>query len=119
MSRFLALFVESLQCTISGAIGGAADMPRARRAHQSGVNDPDCVKTPRGITAPGILGSMVMRRTKKRKNLSSARHHDQIRFRFHTTKTHSVTLTDEFIATHRATSRQRRGRVRSSVRGAL
>src|SRR3984893_4709515 len=40
MSPFLALFVESLQCTISGAIGGAADMPRARRAHQSDVNDP-------------------------------------------------------------------------------
>jgi hypothetical protein len=37
----LALFVESLQCTISGAIGGAADMPRARRAHQSDVNDPN------------------------------------------------------------------------------
>src|SRR5262249_10483426 len=30
-----------------------------------------------------------MRRAKKRKNLSSARHYDQIRFRFHTTKTHS------------------------------
>ena len=29
-----------------------------------------------------------MRRAKKRKNLSSARHYDQIRFRFHTTKTH-------------------------------
>jgi hypothetical protein len=62
-------------------------MPRASGAGRSDENDPDCVKTPRGITAPGILGSMVMRRTKKRKNLSSARHHDQIRFRFHTTKT--------------------------------
>ena len=41
LSPVLALFVESLQCTISGAIGGAADMPRARRAHQSGVNDPE------------------------------------------------------------------------------
>jgi hypothetical protein len=49
---------------------------------------PGCVKTLRGITAPGILGSTVMRRAKKRKNLSSARHYDQIRFRFHTTKTH-------------------------------
>jgi hypothetical protein len=29
----------------------------------------------------------IMRRAKKRKNLSSARHYDQIRFRFHTTKT--------------------------------
>ena len=49
--------------------------------------DPGCVKTLRGITAPGILGSTVMRRAKKRKNLSSARHYDQIRFRFHTAKT--------------------------------
>ena len=49
-------------------------------------NDPGCVKTLGGITAPGILGSTVMRRAKKRKNLSSARHYDQIRFRFHTTK---------------------------------
>jgi hypothetical protein len=29
--------------------------------------DPGCVKTLRGITAPGILGHMVMRRAKKRK----------------------------------------------------
>ena len=42
----------------------------------------------RGITAPGILGPMIMRRLKKRKNLSSARHYDQIRFRFRTAKTH-------------------------------
>src|SRR4029077_12033528 len=48
------------------------------------VHDPGCVKTLRGIIAPGILGSTVMRRAKKRKNLSSARHYDQIRFRFHT-----------------------------------
>src|SRR6516162_847346 len=46
--------------------------------------DPGCVKTLRGITAPGILGPTVTRRAKKRKNLSSARHYDQIRFRFHT-----------------------------------
>jgi hypothetical protein len=51
------------------------------------VRDPGCVKTLRGIIAPGILGSVVMRRAKKRKNLSSARHYDQIRFGFHTTKT--------------------------------
>ena len=50
---------------------------------------PGCVKTLGGITAPGILGSTVMRRAKKRKNLSSARHYDQIRFRFHTTKAQS------------------------------
>ena len=53
------------------------------------LNDPGCVKTLGGITAPGILGSTVMRRAKKRKNLSSARHYDQIRFRFHTTKAHN------------------------------
>ena len=53
------------------------------------ANDPGCVKTLGGITAPGILGSTVMRRAKKRKNSSSARHYDQIRFRFHTTKTRS------------------------------
>ena len=46
------------------------------------------VKTLGGITAPGILGPTVMRRAKKRRNLSSARHYDQIRFRFHTAKTH-------------------------------
>jgi hypothetical protein len=28
----MAFFVESLQCTILGAIGGAADMPRASGA---------------------------------------------------------------------------------------
>jgi hypothetical protein len=54
---------------------------------QNVADDPGCVKTLRGITAPGILGSTVMRRAKKRKNLSSARHYDQIRFRFHTAKT--------------------------------
>ena len=48
------------------------------------LNDPGCVKTLGGITAPGILGATVMRRAKKRRNLSSARHYDQIRFRFHT-----------------------------------
>ena len=51
------------------------------------VNDPGCVKTLRGITAPGILGYTVTLRAKKRKNLSCARHYDQIRFRFHTAKT--------------------------------
>jgi hypothetical protein len=42
------------------------------------------VKTRRGITTPGILSPVVMRRAKKRKNSSSARHYDQIRFRFYT-----------------------------------
>ena len=32
------------------------------------ADDPGCVKTLRGIIAPGILGSTVMRRAKKRKN---------------------------------------------------
>jgi hypothetical protein len=49
---------------------------------------PGCVKTLGGITAPGILGSTVMWRAKKRKNLSSARHYDQIGFRSYTTKAH-------------------------------
>ena len=62
-------------------------MIRQAKPAGSVENDPGCVKTLGGITAPGILGSTVMRRAKKRKNLSSARHYDQIRFRFHTTKT--------------------------------
>jgi hypothetical protein len=62
-------------------------MSRAGQVTRFGAHDPGCVKTLRGITAPGILGPMVMRRAKKRKNLSSGRHYDQIRFRFHTTKT--------------------------------
>jgi ABC transporter substrate binding protein len=63
--------------------------------------DPGCVKTLRGIIAPGILGSVVMRRAIRRKNLSSARHYDQIRFRFRTTKTrrrHSLTLRRSIFA---------------------
>jgi hypothetical protein len=63
-------------------------MPRPRAAYRSDAIDLGCVKTLRGITTPGILGPVVMRRAKKRKNLSSARHYDQIRFCFHTTKTH-------------------------------
>jgi hypothetical protein len=46
--------------------------------------DPGCVKTLRGINAPGILRLVVTLSAKKRKNSSSARCHDQIRFRFHT-----------------------------------
>ncbi len=63
-----------------------------RYMSQHGVNvayDPGCVKTLRGITVPGILGPVVMRRAKKHKNLSSARHYDQIGFRFRTAKTQS------------------------------
>ena len=54
---------------------------------QNVADDPGCVKTLSGITAPGISGSTVIRGAKKRKNLSSARHYDQIGFRFHTAKT--------------------------------
>jgi hypothetical protein len=63
-----------------------SQIPLAPRAPS--IHDPGCVKTLGGITAPGILGSTVMWRAKKRKNLSSARHYDQIGFRFYTTKTH-------------------------------
>ena len=58
-----------------------ADIPRCTRWSAMG---PGCMKTPRGITAPGILRLVVTLRAKKRKNSSSARCHDQIRFRFHT-----------------------------------
>src|SRR6516162_3339869 len=51
--------------------------------------DPGCVKSLRGISAPGILSPVVMRRVRKRENLSSARHYDQINFHFHTAKTQS------------------------------
>ena len=62
-------------------------MPALRGLAAMSQFDPGCVKTLRGITAPGILGYTVTLRAKKRKNLSSARHYDQIRFRFHTAKT--------------------------------
>src|SRR5215471_18225404 len=71
-------------------------MNRQARSATSVANDPACVKTLRGITAPGILGSTVTRRAKKRKNLSSARHYDQIRFRFDTAKTHSCQSAGDF-----------------------
>src|SRR5262245_60881681 len=65
-------------------------------------NDPGCVKTLRGITAPGILSPLVMRRAKKCKNLPPDRRYDQFRFRFRTTKTlfgHEVRV---FVAMHAA-----------------
>jgi hypothetical protein len=43
-----------------------------------------CVKTLRGMTAPGILRLVVTSRAKKCRNLSSAQHYDQMRFRFYT-----------------------------------
>ena len=64
--------------------------------------DLGCVKTLRGITAPEILGSVVMRRAKKRKNLSSARHYDQIRFRFRTAKTQSGGKSAQHLAAQQA-----------------
>ena len=79
-----------------GEVDGAAEFA------VSVANDPGCVKTLGGITAPGILGSTVMRRAKKRKNLSSARHYDQIRFRFHTTKTHLCHRLQIFAVMHNA-----------------
>jgi hypothetical protein len=72
----------------TSAFGGAADMAEHAAGPVPVEIDPGCVKTLRGIIAPGILGSTVMRRARKRKNLSSVRHYDQMRFRFHTTKTH-------------------------------
>ena len=62
-------------------------MNRQARSATSVANGPGCVKTLRGTTTSEISGPMVMRRPKKRKNLSSARHYDQIRFRFRTGKT--------------------------------
>ena len=64
-------------------------MSRSRAADGLGRShsDPGCVETLRGISAPGILSPVVTRRARKRKNLSSARHYDQIRFRFRTAKT--------------------------------
>src|SRR5262249_27228908 len=46
--------------------------------------DLGCVKTLRGMTAPGILRLVVTFRAKICRNLSSAQHYDQIRFRFYT-----------------------------------
>jgi hypothetical protein len=50
--------------------------------------DLGCVKTPGGMGAPGILSLVAMRRARKRQNFSSARHYDQISFRFRAAKTH-------------------------------
>jgi hypothetical protein len=45
-----------------------------------------------------------MRRAKKRKNLSSARRYDQIRFRFHTTKTRSCHSPINVAVMHKSVS---------------
>ena len=43
----MALFVESLLRTNPGAIGGTADMPRTRRAHQRVcITDPEAGSSP-------------------------------------------------------------------------
>src|SRR6516225_8746214 len=68
----------------SVAMRGTADMPRTRPARRSDAFDLGCVKTLRGMTAPGILMLVVTFRAKKCRNLSSALHYDQIRFRFFT-----------------------------------
>jgi hypothetical protein len=53
---------------------GETDVDRSSLLANRDANDPGCVKTLRGITAPGILGYTVTLRAKKRKNLSCARH---------------------------------------------
>jgi hypothetical protein len=72
-----------------GSFRGTADIGSGAASIESAGFDPGCVKTLRGMIAPEILRRVVMRRAKKRKNLSSARHYDQVRSRFHTTKTRS------------------------------
>jgi Pyruvate/2-oxoacid:ferredoxin oxidoreductase delta subunit len=69
--------------------GRPAVHSRAMEVVGAAESDPGCVKTLLGITAPGILSPTIVRRAKKRKNSSSARHYDQIRFRFRTAKTPS------------------------------
>src|SRR5215472_10540279 len=54
-------------------------LSRHRRMTES---DPGCVKTLRGMTAPGILRLVVTFRAKKCRNLSSAQHYDQSDFVF-------------------------------------
>ena len=88
----LMCIVMLLMCSIMRLVSlllGQSEIKWQGKAAYSVENDPGCVKTLLGITAPGILGPAVTRRAKKRKNLSSARRYNQIRFRFHTTKTHS------------------------------
>jgi hypothetical protein len=46
-------------------VEGVADIGMRRSLGGSVANDPGCVKTLRGITAPGILGSTGMWRAKK------------------------------------------------------
>src|ERR1700720_2991285 len=104
MSLFVALhdrppFLSRPSLTGHCGHGWTSSLPRPV------ASDPGCVKTLRGITAPGILGSTVTRRAKKRKNLSSARHYDQIRFRFHTAKTLTVDVRQGFGAEQTSATR--------------
>jgi hypothetical protein len=71
------------------AFGYRVGLITLRGCRMSG-SGPGCVKTRRGTATPGILSPVVMRRTEKRKKSSSARHCDQIRFRFHTAWVKSV-----------------------------
>jgi hypothetical protein len=85
--RCMPQLARSVSSAVSAITPLAGESSRSDLTRLTVAIDPGCVKTLRGIIAPGILGSMVVRRAKKRKNLSSAPHYDQIRFRFHTTKT--------------------------------
>ena len=70
----------------------ACPQPAEADISQSAVDsrfDLGCVKTLRGMTAPRILRLVVTFRAKKCRNLSSAQHYDQIRFRFYTAWTQS------------------------------
>ena len=59
----LARSVGSLRRSPTSGVRGEADMPTC----STDANDPGCVKTLGGITAPGILGPTVMRRAKNAK----------------------------------------------------
>jgi hypothetical protein len=73
----------------SAAMAASGESCRRRGHAVVSLTDPGCVKTRRGIATPGILSPVVTRRAEKSKNSSSARHYDQIRFRFRTAWTQS------------------------------
>jgi hypothetical protein len=83
--RFWPVREQSYRLSAGSACRGTPGVhQRRRRLPGTPASDPGCVKTVRGITAPGILRLVVTLRAKKRKNSSSAWHYDQIRFRFRT-----------------------------------
>jgi hypothetical protein len=68
----------------AGAVGRAQALRHdALQAHAAGLPE-DRGAVVGSVLAHGILRLVVTLRTKKRKNSSSARHYDQISFRFHT-----------------------------------